>query len=936
MQGSDDTTTREVRASGVLMKRAAASGAGRWVLLAVAAGLIAALLPLVFFHPKAASAGTPPPGFTDTLVTSVNVPTAMAFTPDGRMLITTQDGKLRVYQDGTLLPDPALDLADQICTNSGRGLLGVAVDPNFATNHYIYLYYTFKKHGVCEEGTANVPVNRVERYVLSDANTATSDQILLDNILTIREHSAGDLNFGKDGYLYVTVGDGGCYYADPTRCGPRNPTAQQMNVLMGKVLRITRNGGIPPNNPFQGPDSARCNTGMIDAGKTCQEIFASGFRNPFRFAFDPNASGTRFFVNDVGQGNWEEVDEAYGNSPGNNYGWNRCEGNHDNPRVAGTEVCDAAPFTPPIHEYNHDTGCSSITGGAFVPDGVWPASYDGSYLYSDYVCGKIYKLTPDGSGGYAQTDFATGLGQSSAVAMRFGPYEGGQALYYTTYGDSSTDAGIRRIAYTGDTNQTPQATLTADPTDGSPPPLTVDFDGSASFDPDTDDTLTYIWNFGDGTPTIETAAPTTSHEYETEGTYHASLRVRDNHGAVSDPATVRIDAGNTAPEPVIGSPSANLLFGVGQQITLSGSATDPEDGSLDENSFEWKVLRHHNAANPHVHPYFSGTGKGLTFEAPPPEDLDSTGAGNYLEVRLTVTDSEGLSRTVSRDLQPNRVAMNFQTGPNINLQLKLEGASVTAPESLTSWEGHVLGVEAPAQQTAGGKTYEFASWSDGGARTHNILTPSGPGTYTATYTVASPTCTIKGTSGDDVLVGTDGNDVICGGKGNDTLRGKGGDDTLEGGSGQDTADFSGSSAGVAASLSTKSATGEGSDSLIGVENLTGSLHKDTLTGNSGANTLGGDSGADTVTGGDGNDELLGSAGNDTLNGSRGNDTLRGEGNNDSLKGGGGDDGLYGGSGDDALDSKDSVSGNDSLDGGTEVNGDTARTDATERSIVGIP
>ena len=139
---------------------------------------------------------------------------------------------------------------------------------------------------------------------------------------------------------------------------------------------------------------------------------------------------------------------------------------------------------------------------------------------------------------------------------------------------------MRRIAYTGNTNRPPTADVAANPTSG-PSPLTVDFDGSGSSDPDAGDTLTsYLWDFGDGSPTQTTTTPTTSHTYSTNGTYTASLRVEDNHGALSDPETVRIDAGNEAPTPVIESPSADLLFRVGQQITLSGSATDPEDGQL--------------------------------------------------------------------------------------------------------------------------------------------------------------------------------------------------------------------------------------------------------------------------------------------------------------------------------------------------------------------
>src|ERR671911_657369 len=583
----------------------AASRTDRLILLAVVVGLLTGCISLLFLHENPVSAADTPPDFTDTRVTSVDSPTALAFTPDGRLLVTTEQGRLRVYEDGALLVSPALDISGNICTNGARGLLGVAVDPNFATNHYIYLFYTFKKHGVCPQNTANVPVNRVERYVLSDSNTATLDKILLDNIINMSQHSAGDLHFGKDGYLYITVGYGACDYADTSLCFGQNDASRDPHILLGKVLRITRDGGIPATNPYTGTDSARCNlTGRTDVGKKCQETFASGFRNPFRFAFDPNASGTRFFVNDVGEGRWEEVSEG---RSGADYGWNLCEGNHDNPNRPGSVNCGAAPYTPPIHDYSHDTGCSSITAAAFVPNGIWPAAYDNSYLFGDYTCGKIFKLTPNGTGGYTRTDFVTGLGENSAVAMTFGPHQGGQALYYTTYGGNGPGSGgsggeVRRIAYTGNVNRPPTAAVMANPASG-PLPLMVGFDGSGSGDPDSGDTLTsYLWDFGDGSPTQTTTAPTTSHDYSTAGTYTASLRVRDNHGAISDPATVRIDAGNQAPNPAIESPSAGMLFRVGQQITLSGSATDPEDGQLEVESLEWQGPPHHKTPQPPTPP----------------------------------------------------------------------------------------------------------------------------------------------------------------------------------------------------------------------------------------------------------------------------------------------------------------------------------------------
>lgn len=796
--------------------------AERRILLATVAGLLVGFVSLLFLllHAKPASAVTTPPGFTDTLVASVGSSmTGLTFTPDGRMLVLLKTGQVRVYKDGKLLQTPALDISPRMCPGNERGLLGVAVDPGFgsAGHNYVYLYYTFKKFGVCPSGqpaNSNNPVNRVSRFVMSDDTiNLSSEEVLIDNIPSpTGNHNAGDLSFGKDGNLYVSVGDGQCDYAGDSGCSGQNDASRDPHILLGKVLRVTRNGGIPATNPYTGTDSARCNlTGRTDVGKKCQETFASGLRNPFRFAFDPDASSTRFFVNDVGQGAWEEIDQG---KAGADYGWNLCEGSHDNPARPGSVDCTAAPYTPPIHEYSHDTGCSAITGGAFVPNGAWPAEYDNSYLFGDYVCNKIFEIKPKSGGGFTQIEFASGL-QDSPIEMAFGPYSAGQALYYITQANGGE---IHRIAHSDAANRPPSAVVTANRTSG-PSPLAVDFDGSGSSDPDAGDTLTsYLWDFGDGSATQTTTAPTTSHTYSTNGPYTASLRVRDNHGALSDPATVRIDVGNEAPTPVIESPSADLLFRVGQQITLSGSATDPQDGQLPQGSLEWEVLKHHNGD--HTHPVLSETGNNLTITAPMPEDLSSTGAGNYLEVRLTATDSNGLSKTVTQDVQPKRVDVSFATNPS-GLSLLINGQTFSTPKPLVSWEGYTLNVNAPSPQTLSGKTYVFSSWSDAKGKQHNIVTGATPSTYTATFKA----CTKSGTSAGETLSGTSGADVICAMGGNDTIEGLGGNDVLLGGGGADT-----------------------------------------VKGNSGADSLYGESGNDALNSRDGvsgNDSLDGGAGTDT-------------------------------------------------------------------------
>jgi len=383
------------------------------------------------------AAATVPAGFTDSLVAAVGAPTALAFTPDGRLLMTSQGGTLRVYQNGALLPTPALTLpASQVCSNSERGLLGVAVDPAFPCNNFIYLFYTFNKFNSnpCPFGGAT-PVNRVSRFTLPASNVVNpaSELVLIDNMPSPGgNHNAGDLHFGKDGNLYVSIGEGGIASA-----------ARDEHVLTGKVLRITPNAAIPADNPFQGAGTARCNvTGSTTPGNRCQETYAWGFRNPFRLGFDQNAAATRFFINDVGAGLWEEIDLG---TAGADFGWNICEGSHLN--NSSTACSPVPPLVNPLFDYQHNTqipgttspaSCNCVSGGDFVPNGLWPG-YDGAYLFGDCTCGGIFRLTQSGSV-FSASDFGSGLG--TVVHLLFGPHAGTQALYYTTY---ASGGQVRRV-----------------------------------------------------------------------------------------------------------------------------------------------------------------------------------------------------------------------------------------------------------------------------------------------------------------------------------------------------------------------------------------------------------------------------------------------------------------------------------------------------------
>ena len=374
-----------------------------------------------------------PAGFADSVVASVPAPVALAETPDHRILVADQLGKIFVIKSGVLLATPALNISSIVCAGaSERGLLGIAVDPAFAANGFVYMYYTFRNGTNCGTLSSSVPVNRVSRFTMKgDKIAAASEAILIDQIISYHaNHEGGDVGFGHDGMLYVSVGDGACDYTGLSGCDPDNTISRRGNTLHGKVLRITPTGGIPRDNPFRGTGTARCNHGDIAMGMTCRETYLRGFRNPFRFAFDPNATKTRLFVNDVGEATWEEIDKAV---KGADYGWNLREGHC---AEGSTTDCGPPPvgLTNPIFDYPHaGTGCAAITGGAFVPNGLWGAAYDSGYLYADYICDKIFLLRPDGSGGWSSSAFATGLASGGPVAMSFATQGAATVLYYTTY-----------------------------------------------------------------------------------------------------------------------------------------------------------------------------------------------------------------------------------------------------------------------------------------------------------------------------------------------------------------------------------------------------------------------------------------------------------------------------------------------------------------------
>jgi glucose/arabinose dehydrogenase len=334
-----------------------------------------------------ANAATLSAGFVEAEVGSSlsGAPTAMAFSPDGRLFACLQGGQVRVIKNGLLLNAPFLSIP--VDSTGERGLLGIAFDPNFATNNYVYIYHTVP---------GSPAHNRVSRYTAAgDTALPGSEAIILElnNLSSATNHNGGALHFGPDGKLYIGVGE-----------NANGSNAQTLSNLLGKMLRINPDGTIPGDNPFN--NTATGNN---------RAIWALGLRNPFTFAFQ---SGTgRMFINDVGQSTFEEINDGIA---GSNYGWPTTEGPTTNPA-----------FRAPIYFYGHGTsdttGCA-IVGGAFYnpPVPQFPSSYIGKYFFADLCSGWIRVFDPTTG---TASGFATGI--SSPVDLQVGP-DG--ALYYLAQG----------------------------------------------------------------------------------------------------------------------------------------------------------------------------------------------------------------------------------------------------------------------------------------------------------------------------------------------------------------------------------------------------------------------------------------------------------------------------------------------------------------------
>jgi len=509
-------------------------------------------------------------------------PTGIAFRPDGSILVAEKRGRVYVISNGFKQPTPLWSREAEVLDQQDRGLLDVAVDPNYATNRYIYLLYTVDpdSNGVDNNSDG---FGRLTRYTVSasDPNQliASSRTILLGvdwpngPVAASPTHSIGSLRWGEDGSLLVSEGDGAQYQgtdaggndAGAFGTGKTDPNedigafrAQDITSLAGKILRINpANGNGYPSNPFWdgNPKSVR------------SRVWAYGVRNPFRFHIRPGTGNSdpaagdpgTLYIGDVGWGTWEEVSVAP--VGGRNFGWPCWEGfayntsyqnatpAHNGCGSVGTST-NPSNFTAPLLDWHHSNASLShppgytgraASGLVFYTASSYPAQYQGAFFHADYNDNWIRWVKVDASNNLISTDvFSTDM--DGPVDLLTSPTTGD--LYYVAI----TDGEVRRIRYLGGSgNLPPVAVADATPTVGVVP-LQVSFSSAASYDPN-GDPLTFSWIFGDGGSSNQ-ASPV--HTFNSPGTYDVQLTVLDDQGEFdTDVVTVRVTATATFPTSLV-------------------------------------------------------------------------------------------------------------------------------------------------------------------------------------------------------------------------------------------------------------------------------------------------------------------------------------------------------------------------------------------------
>ncbi|MGW1335194.1 PQQ-dependent sugar dehydrogenase [Streptomyces rubiginosohelvolus] len=624
---------------------------------------------------------------------------SLAVLPDRSVLHTARDGTVRLTDAaGSTKTAGKLD----VYTHDEEGLQGIAVDPDFTANRFVYLYYSpllntppgdAPTTGSAADFAAWKGHLNLSRFVLKPDGTLDlgSEKVVLEVESDRGQccHVGGDIDFDAAGNLYLTTGDDtnpfeSAGYAPIDERTDRNPqfdaqrSSGNTNDLRGKLLRIkpTADGGytVPAGNLFA-PGTAN----------TRPEIYAMGFRNPFRMSVDKKSGAV--YIGDYGpdagttdpnRGPSGQVEFNRVTQPGN-FGWPYCTGTNTPTETYGeytfpsgpsgakydcasgpannsfrnTGLATLPPAQPAWIRYAGDAGSPPEFGGgsespmagpvynfdADLDSTVkFPASLDGRFFATEYGRKwiKPVEVKSDGSPGTIDTFPWTG---TQVMDSAFGP-DG--ALYVLDYGTGANNQALYRVEYLAGSNRSPVAKAAADRTSG-PTPLAVSFSSAGSADPEGGN-LTYAWDFGDGATSTD---PNPSHTYTTAGTYNPTLTVTDPEG-LTGTASLVVTAGNTAPTVTLTTPADGSLFSFGDSVPFTVTVSDPEDGTVDCSKVKVTYLLGHDS---HRHQITSKNGCSGTIDVPVDDEHDSA-ANIYGVFDAEYTDAGGLTTHSDSILQP--------------------------------------------------------------------------------------------------------------------------------------------------------------------------------------------------------------------------------------------------------------------------------------------
>ncbi len=624
-----------------------------------------------------------PAGFVESRVTGFVSPTAMAVAPDGRLFVCEHAGSVVVVKNGVRLSEAFLRVT--VHQFGERGLVGIQVDPNFAQNGYVYVYYPAK--------TPTIHF-RLSRFTARGDVAAPGSEVALLDLPKLGPsdwHNGGGIQFSPDGKLFLAVGENNL-----------PALSQSLNTVLGKILRLNRDGSIPTDNPFY----ART------AGQN-RAIWALGLRNPFTLAIQPGTG--RLFANDVGAGEWEEINEIV---RGGNYGW---------PVREGAVRDSSATYKDPLYAYAHPPSgprSSAITGGVFYNPARpnFPAQYVGKYFFVDaglQIFSVLDTATRTASR-FANIPLVNGAPTALPLYLTVAP-DG--VLHYVARDEKE----VRSIRYVG--SRTPQignppADLTVSV--GDPIAFTVEAYGTAP--------LRFQWqrktppaqNFADLRGATATTLRLPAARLADNNSQFRCL-VRNAAGTAASAAAVLTVSGNLPPVPTIITPPVGATFEAGDTISFSGTGTDPEAGQLAPEAFTWRVDFQHLE---HAHPFVPDT-RGITRGTFAIPRIGETSDQVWYRIYLTATDAGGVARTTYRDVLPVKSKLTLQTDPP-GLAVTLDERPFIAPVTEPTVVGLTREIGA-ADQVVRGIRYRFVSWSDGLPATHTIIVPRAPKTYTARF-----------------------------------------------------------------------------------------------------------------------------------------------------------------------------------------------------------